>query len=187
MKKYNSQIHHRKSIRLKEYDYSLAGAYFVTICCHTKKSLFGSIVNEEILLSDFGEIANEEWLKLPERFFNIELNIFQVMPNHIHGIIVLYEPESRVTARVTPTVGNIIGAYKSLVTNKCLKLFKQKSFVGAGLAPALKKPTQNIMGKIWQRNYYEHIIRNEKSYQEIYDYILYNPLNWKEDKYFAGQ
>lgn len=92
----------------------------------------------------------------------------------MHGIVVL---GVGATLAVAPTVGDIIGAYKSLVANECLALFKLK-FAGAGVNPA------PYMGKFWQRNYYEHIIRDEKSYQMISGYIVNNPANWKNDKFF---
>ena len=87
MNKYNPQIHHRRSIRLKGYDYSQAGFYFVTICCEDRKQQFGTIENKEMVLNGFGTVAYQEWAKLPERFTNFELDVFQIMPNHMHGII----------------------------------------------------------------------------------------------------
>src|ERR1035437_8881183 len=86
---YNPNIHHRKSIRLKGYDYSQAGLYFITICVQDRKCLFGKIENDEMILNDAGKIADEQWGKLPERFTNMELDVFQIMPNHMHGIILL--------------------------------------------------------------------------------------------------
>ncbi len=146
MNGYNPNIHHRKSIRLKGYDYSQVGLYFITICTQDRKCLFGKIENVEMVLIDAGMIANGEWVKLQERFTNFELDVFQIMPNHIHGIILLTETNvgagftparndnaigdaratgnNRATARVAPTIGDIIGAYKSLVANECLQQFK---------------------------------------------------------------
>lgn len=196
--KYNPKIHHRRSIRLKGYEYSQAGAYFITICLQDRACLFGKIAYDEMILNDYGKIANDEWEKLPQRFPNFELDVFQIMPNHMHGIVVLIEPvgagftpaqnnNNRATARVAPTktVGDIVGAYKSLVANECLKIFKlnwkMKNPVGVNRAGASPAPT---MGKLWQRNYYEHIIRNEQSYQTISNYIINNPANWASDKFF---
>jgi len=323
-RKYNPQIHHRKSIRLKGFDYSQHGLYFITICCQNKECRFGQIENNKMILNKYGIIAYNEWVKLPIRFRNCELDVFQIMPNHMHGIIVLNDvknletlqindvvgagftlaltndghpengqpppgqpqgiaptqtlqtndvvgagftialtndghpengqpppgqpqgiaptqtlqtndvvgagftpaptndghPENGqpppglpqgiaptqtlqindvVGAGVTPApandghpengqprpwqpqgiaptiIGDIIGSYKSLVTKECLEIFKQKmSWIN---------PTP-YMGKIWQRNYHEHIIRNEKEYLLISNYILNNPLNWKEDKFY---
>ncbi len=217
---YNPKIHHRRSIRLKGYDYSQAGLYFITICTHQRKCVFGKIENDEMVLNDFGIVANDQWIKLADRYPNFELDVFQIMPNHMHGIInvgagftpapianpkdttgqpqgiapttpnensqnTIGQPQGiaptttdensmNTTGQpqgIAPTVCDIIGAYKSLVANECLEIFKNKY--------------PNIfMGKLWQRNYYEHIIRNEKSYKRISQYIINNPGNWNGDKFF---
>ena len=189
---YNPKIHHRRSIRLKGYDYSQAGAYFITICCEHRICRFGKIENNEMILNELGNIAYNEWAKLAERFANFELDVFQIMPNHMHGIIVL---KNMVGAGFTPaqndgmvlgqsqvlgqpqgiapttvsTVGDIVGAYKSLVFNDCLEIYKSKN---------------ERMGKLWQRDYYEHIIRNDQSYQTISAYIINNPSKWGDDKFY---
>ncbi|MFD2583988.1 transposase [Pedobacter vanadiisoli] len=165
--KYNPLIHNRRSIRLKGYDYSKAGAYFITICCEDRLHRFGKVVDDEMILNESGKIAYNEWINLSDRFSNFELDVFQIMPNHMHGIIVL--SSSRATARVAPTIANIIGAYKSIVSNACLQLYKSHN---------------KIMRKLWQRNYYEHIIRNERAYQNISNYIINNPSKWNEDKFY---
>lgn len=180
MKKYNPKIHHRRSIRLKGYDYSLAGMYFITICCQDRECRFGKIENDEMILNELGNIAYIEWLKLTERFLNFELDVFQIMPNHMHGIIMLTTVGSslavaqndaniRAGASPAPTIGDIVGAYKLLVANDCLDIYKSKN---------------ETMGKFWQRNYHEHIIRNEQSYQRISDYIINNPAKWTDDKFY---
>ncbi len=267
--KYNPNKHHRRSIRLKGYDYSQAGLYFITICCQNRIWRFGEIINGEMLLNEFGEIAYNEWIKLTERFPNFELDVFQIMPNHMHGIIVLKDvgatlavfqndsddsigagaspartmleisdvendfiiEKSTVGATLavaqndlidpinsddsngagaspartvleisdvendfiiekgtvgatlavaqndsdaqinsnSPSVSDMVGAYKSLVANACLSIYKLNN---------------EIMGKLWQRNYYEHIIRNEQSYLNISNYIINNPSKFTEDKFF---
>ena len=208
---YNPQIHHRRSIRLKGYDYSQVGLYFITICCKDRKYRFGKIENHEMTLNEYGMIAYNEWIKLTERFSNFELDVFQIMPNHMHAIIALnnvgagFTPalysahnndeifgqspngqpqrlplhitdnDNRATAMVAHTIGDIIGAYKSLVANECLKIWKTK-WVGA-------KPTPK-KGKLWQTNYHEHIIRNQQSYQKISEYIVNNPAKWLENKFY---
>ena len=202
---YDPKIHHRKSIRLKGYDYSQDGLYFVTICCENKVCRFGNIKDGEMYLNEYGKIAYTQWLKLGERFTNCELDDFQIMPNHMHGIIVLNNPVTQTrlvsknaenntagaTLAVAPndenneiieteragaspaptgaTLGNIIGAYKSIVANECLKIYKSKNA---------------RMGKLWQRNYYEIIIRNQHSYQRISEYIINNPAKWDSDKFY---
>ena len=195
MSKYNPHIHQRKSIRLKGYDYSQAGVYFITICCQDRINRFGEIVgasladaqiaDAQMKLNENGQIAYNEWLKLSERFPNFELDVFQIMPNHMHGIILLNDVgatlsvaqndaindgDIRVGASPAPTVGDIVGAYKSLVTNACLEIYKSKN---------------ELMGKLWQRNYHEHIIRDEQSYITISDYIINNPTKWAEDKFYT--
>lgn len=192
MNKYNPNIHHRRSIRLKEYDYSQAGLYFITICCNERMHRFGKIENGEMVLNEFGNTAYNEWVKLTERFPHFELDVFQIMPNHMHGIILLNDipavgagftpaqindntngqsPNGQSPNRQpqrSPTVGDIVGAYKSLVANGCLEIYKQKN---------------EMMGKLWQRNYYERIIRSQQSYQIISEYIINNPAKWADDKF----
>ena len=193
MTPYNPNIHNRKSIRLKGYDYAQAGLYFITICCQDKICRFGTIENGEMILNEYGQIAYDEWVKLSERFPNFELDLFQIMPNHMHGIIALVGATLAVapndnnvpndgnsvvvgagvnpaptTTPTTGTISNIVGAYKSLVANGCLDIYKSKN---------------ETMGKLWQRNYYEHIIRNKKSYQTISEYIENNPTKWTDDKF----
>ncbi|HRG21518.1 MAG TPA: hypothetical protein PLQ57_10825, partial [Saprospiraceae bacterium] len=90
MNKYNPKIHHRRSIRLKGYDYSQAGLYFITICCQDRIHRFGYVENGNMVLNEFGQIAHDEWLKLPQRFPNFLLDVFQIMPDHMHGIIAIY-------------------------------------------------------------------------------------------------
>jgi REP element-mobilizing transposase RayT len=193
---YNPTIHHRRSIRLKGYDYSQAGLYFITICCQDRICRFGKIENREMILNDAGKIAYDEWYRLAERYPRVFGEVFQIMPNHVQGIIglddvvgatlaVAQNPNPNTgdqiragaspaptAATATTTIGNIIGAYKSLVTNKCLEIYKLRN---------------EYMGKLWQRNYYEHIIRNEQSHQNIFDYIIHNPEKWQDDKFYSEQ
>jgi len=175
---YNSDIHHRRSIRLKGYDYSQPGLYFVTICTQNREHLFGEIADGEMVLNEFGKIARNEWMKTAEIRDNVELLEYVIMPNHIHGIILLNDMDDRRgTARRAPTMQfgkpiprslpTIIRSFKSAVTKKINIL-------------------RNMPGvPVWQRNYYEHIIRNEKSYYQIAEYIRNNPLKWQDDRYCA--
>jgi putative transposase len=226
--------HQRRSIRLKGYDYSLASAYFITICTQDREPVFGKIDKGEVKLNEFGQIAHEQWRQIPNRFDNVELEPFVVMPNHVHGIIVINEKEpvgagftsalgdetpnmgagarftaalddetinTGVGARFAPalddetvntgvgasptptngqtgqpqglplrvTVGSVVGTYKSLVANECLKLYKTKN---------------EFMGKLWQRNYWEHIIRDEQDLNNAHEYILNNPAQWETDQLY---
>tara|TARA_B110000211_G_C14021633_1_gene527951 strand:+ start:1012 stop:1485 length:474 start_codon:yes stop_codon:yes gene_type:complete len=149
----------RKSIRLQDFDYSSGGLFFITICIQNHKCLLGEILNDKLDLTPLGEIVKEEWLSLA--CGNIILEDFVVMPNHIHGIVKLEKA----------SLSLLIRRFKSRTTNRYIKGVKSHGWV-----PFNKR--------VWQRNYYEHIIRNDSSHQKIADYILENPINWKQDKFF---
>lgn len=182
--KFDPKKHHRRSIRLKGYDYSQPGAYYVTIVTWHREFLFGEVVNGEMRLSKFGLVAKQQLEKLSKRFPNIEFGAFVIMPNHIHVIIFITDG-SRGTAesssdfdgepsRRAPTperyqrpvkgsIPTIIRSYKSAVAYRI----------------NLMRRTEGV--PVWQRNYYEHIIRNEQDLQNKTDYIEANPMLWDED------
>ena len=189
--KFDPQKHHRHSIRLKGYDYSRAGLYFITICCQDRICRFGDVVNGEMVLNDAGRIAYNEWIKTTEIRNNVELGEFIVMPNHIHGIIRLLDRgELHSHDNKTPnmnnnknnfplrspsqTIGAIIRGYKSSVT-------KQINNLGNNGMGVINTPQQ-----LWQRNYWERIIRNQKAYHRIAEYILNNPEKWRADNFFRS-
>ena len=177
----NDKKFENKSIRLKGYDYNLPGAYFVTICLKDRKCLFGRIVKEEMILSDFGRIAKDCWISIPTHFENAEVGSFVVMPNHIHGIIILLETkpvgqtqafdslrhaldlqDKSQTDLMYSRLSTVIGSYKSAVTKDINLKGKQNDFK-------------------WQTSFHDHIIRNEKELHNIADYIIQNPAMWNED------
>ncbi|MGR3310202.1 MAG: transposase [Candidatus Brocadiales bacterium] len=170
--RYNPEKHHRKSIRLKEYDYSQPGAYFVTICTQDRKCLFGNIVNDKTVLSQMGKIASEFWNNLHEYYGNIALDQFIVMPNHVHGIIMIndntvgaiHELPLQRNERRRMLIPKVIGFFK-MNTAKQINIIRNTSGI-----------------QVWQRNYYEHIIRNEDKLNRIRKYIINNPLQWQFDK-----
>ena len=165
------KIPNRQSNRLKGYDYSQIGIYFVTICCYDGASRFGNIVHDEMVLNEYGHIAFNEWLLLSIRYPNCEFDVFQIMPNHLHGIIVINDVDL-CRAEASPAskmLSNIVGAYKSIVANICLGIYKIKG---------------QRMGQFWQRNYHDHIICNDLSYKKIIEYIMSNPQHWENDKFF---
>lgn len=211
MNPYNPHIHHRRSIRLKGYDYAQAGLYFITICVQNRECLFGEIINREIALNEFGKIAFNEWQNTIEIRKNIALHDFIIMPNHIHGIIEITdilntssEEKKEIGKFQSPsqTIGSIIRGYKIATIKRIKELINNNSSTGelqfapttptaptapTNIAPAA--PTEIIKSlnyKIWQRNYYEHIIRNEQSYQNISNYIINNPAKWVEDKFHSN-
>lgn len=191
---FDPDIHHRRSIRLRGYDYSQAGAYFVTVCVQGHRCLFGDAVDEEMRLNDAGRMAQTVWERLPDRFPSIELDAFVVMPNHVHGIILLTstshgrgescirpvvnnanvgdyrgDHKDRPYGTLTGTIGRVIQAFKSIVTHEYVIGVRQH-----GWSP--------FAGRLWQRNYYEHIIRDAESLNRIREYIVTNPRRWMLDR-----
>ena len=147
---------YRKPNRLKYYDYSNAGWYFVTICTQNHLHHFGEILDKEMVLNDVGSITNKIWNEIPDHYPTVELDEFIIMPNHIHGIII---NNSDVGERhASPLLGNIIGSFKSAVT-KSVHLYDNNNFK-------------------WQRSFYDRIIRNEKELYNIRKYIQQNPHKW---------
>ena len=172
--RYDPTKHNRRSIRLKGYDYTQSGWYFITICTYQKHCLFSAIANSQSILNKFGKIASECWLAIPQHFSTIELDEFVVMPNHIHGILIITDsPNCKALScpyqgefgkPVAGSIPTIIGSFKSAVTRKI-------------------NIARNSSGSpVWQRNYYDHIIRDEKSLNQIRKYIINNPLSWEQDR-----
>jgi REP element-mobilizing transposase RayT len=158
----------RRSLRLQGYDYAQAGAYFVTTCTQNRTCLFGEVADGSMRLNSAGELAATVWNNVLERFPGIELDMFVVMPNHLHGIIVLSDSAGAAT-RVAPTVGGVVGAFKSLFTLRFVEGVKSKRW------PAFDR-------RVWQRNYYEHVIRDERDLARVRRYIDENPLRWEFDE-----
>jgi REP element-mobilizing transposase RayT len=168
---FDPQKHHRRSIRLKHYDYSQGGAYYVTVNVQNRERLFGEIVNFQMILNQAGRMVDEQWNALLARFPNMEFDVYQIMPNHFHGIIVLLEstaPLLDTWQAKKCTVGDIVGAFKSITTNEYIKGVETRNW------PQFHK-------RLWQRNYYEHIVRDETDLKRIRDYIVANPPNWNDD------
>jgi len=172
--RYNPDVHHRRSIRLKDYDYSKEGMYYITICTKNREKLFGEItvgvglVSTQMKLNESGKMIKEIYENLEQEFENIKLHDYIIMPNHIHGILEIYNKEIGVDTRPTPTIGDIICSFKSKVMTRYIK----------GVKCGIYKPFNKT---IWQRDYYEHILRNEKDYYKFCKYIQNNPFNWKDD------
>lgn len=169
MNNYNPLLHHRHSIRLQGYDYSQEGLYFVTVRTHNMQCLFGNITNGQMILNQFGQIIESACQQIEQQSPYIRFNIYCIMPNHFHAIIEITSPctggSRTALSRPTKPLGRIIGAFKT-ITTKNINLINNT-------------PGQ----RLWHRNYYEHIIRNDYSYQNIYNYILENPERWDRDKY----
>lgn len=194
--KYDPTRHQRRSTRLRGYDYSREGIYFVTICTHQRISFFGEIADGLMHLSPFGTIVHNEWERLPERWPHVALGAFQVMPNHFHGILSISRPASvriplmsiqndsstpedqpgeisfnQLQWSTLPTLGQIIGAYKSIVWTTCMHHHKAHT-------------PDELFDKIWQRSFDDRIIRNPAMLKNVTNYIINNPKNWKSDMFF---
>jgi putative transposase len=267
MKSFNPKIHHRKTIRLKGYDYSQEGFYFLTICCQNRTQLFGEIIDGKMILNDAGEIANQSWSEIPTHFPNVVLHEFVIMPNHVHGIIELKgirvenlpppnnnengyivraenlpppdnnengnivraenlpppdnnengnivraenlpPPDNNENGNIvraenlpptTTTTANVnaLNDYENIngtdVDGNGAKNFSPlrspSKTIGSvvrgfkiGVTKWMRKNTDVVV--VWQRNYYEHIIRNEHAYKNISNYIETNPQKWNQDKFF---
>jgi putative transposase len=167
----NPEAHRRRSIRLRDYDYALAGTYFITLVTKDRRCLFGDIVDGEMRLNDCGQTVQDEWEKSAQIRKEIELDAFVVMPNHVHAIFVITDRSGRATGR-SPlqsgpprrSLGAFVSGFKSVITKRV------NEFRGTPHTP------------VWQRNYFEHAIRNEDSLNRIRQYILDNPMRWEFDR-----
>lgn len=162
----HAQRPQRKSPRLQGYDYSNSGTYFVTICTYHRQSLFGFIENEIMNLSEMGTLASNRWMALPNHHPHIEIDAFIIMPNHVHGLLIIQDAPADAAGRI-PTLGHVIGAYKSSVTRHIHAL---KDYVEI---------------EVWQERYHDHIVRDERGYDTIRAYIENNPLVWTQDKFYT--
>ncbi len=179
MMKYNPDIHHRRSIRLREYDYRSAGAYFVTICTFQRKCLFGSVMDGTMRLNERGHIVQTAWCDLPKHYPYVELDQFVIMPNHSHGVIVITGADM-VRAGLKPARTEPAPAPephgKRHGLPEIVRAFKTFS------ARRINAFRDNAGCPVWQRNYYEHVVRNEDDLANIRQYIANNPLKWDLDE-----
>ncbi len=172
---YNREIHHRRSVRLKAHDYSQPGAYFLTICTWNKECLFGKIVDGEMRVNEYGRVVQDEWSRTAVLRPNIILDAFIVMPNHCHGIVVItgpskgvlqYAPTTHAASLRSPsqTIGAIVRGFKSAATRR-INILRCVSGV-----------------PVWQRNYYERVVRDDTEMHRTREYITSNPAGWLEDE-----
>jgi putative transposase len=179
---YDPDKHHRRSVRLKGYDYAQPGAYFLTVCTRDRECALGRIVDSEMTLSPIGETVRSNWDDMPVQFPGIGLDAFVVMPNHIHGIITIIDDRPRrglinqTPTQRTPTSQPdwIMMKNDALILGKIIRHFKAKT---TRMIHVHESDTFH-----WQRNYYEHVIRNDEELNAIRQYILGNPANWATDE-----
>ncbi len=171
----------RRSLRLPGYNYQDDGVYFVTVCTYGKRCLFGAVVDGLMVPNEWGRIVEEEWLRAEKLRSNVELDMFALMPNHFHGIIMmrneqeqarqLTDAQADVPSAITlrsGSLGAIIGQFKSIVTKRIRRL---------------PNPPDH---SIWQRNYYESVIRTHEIWNRIREYMATNPMRWREDSLFVA-
>ena len=191
MVKFDPQKHHRRSTRLQGYDYASIGGYFVTIVAWRRECLFGGVVNGEIRLNKVGKIVEWEWLEIPKRLSYVTLGAHMVMPNHFHGTLFFHENVG--ATHRGQTLSKSGGKPYQIVSmggidGSPLPRGPKPASLGAIIAQFKSRTTKRIWKipefketPIWQRNYYEHVIRNVKDLQNITDYIETNPMSWDED------
>jgi len=182
----------RRSIRLPGYNYSSSGEYFITICIQGRKCILGEVIEGKMVLNNFGHFVNNCWASLPQYYENLSLGEWIVMPNHIHGILIIDNPVGAI--HELPLSGSE-AIHEFPIQNEPsdelpLHLQRQKILLSKiigrfkmNTGKFINQVRQTSGQPVWQRNYYEHIIRNEKSYDKIKYYIINNTLNWYEDRY----
>lgn len=216
--RYNPDQHYRRSIRLPQYDYASAGAYFITLCCYRRQSLFGKIVDGQLQFTEAGAIAQRCWAAIPEHFPQTKLDAFVIMPNRLHGILILRDGWWNRESEGTPTPDDIFPILNQnppppregtgiamLCPNEGIPtpddIFPNdqphRAFgkMTPGSIPAIVRSFKSAAAKqingwqntpgtpIWQRNYYEHIVRNRHALQRIRQYIRNNPSKWQQDRW----
>ncbi|MCL1786146.1 MAG: hypothetical protein FWG39_03300 [Alphaproteobacteria bacterium] len=188
---YDKNIHHRKTIRLTEYDYSACGLYFITICTHEKQCIFGHVKNGEMILNEHGRIARDKWFETSTIRPDIELLAFIVMPNHIHGIICIKTNNGGVCNTPLQNSEFEIDNAAKIITRRGVlhtpQLRSPSNTVGAIIRGYKSSVSKQIGRSVFQRNYYEHIIRNADDYDQIRGYIACNPQTWDSDKLYQKQ
>ncbi len=213
---YIPHIRHRRSIRLKGYDYSQAGLYFVTICVQNRECLFGKIAIGVMQLNGMGQTVEKEWIKSAEIRKEINMHEYIIMPNHFHAIVEIIANNTNDGACADENCANnaagtnngvpAVGAYGIRPNEKCVNdKYCTNNKIGANIEQGvchtpLRSPSKTLGALIrgfkssvtkqlgfspWQRNYHEHIIRNETSYQHIAGYIVNNPMQWANDKFYT--
>ena len=171
--------HNRKSLRLPDYDYSQDGLYFITIVTNHRLYLFGKIREDKMILNDAGQMIDQVCQEIPQHIQDVHIEQYIIMPNHFHGIIrIEHGDEDVIRADIDkgleiPSLGDIVKRFKSLTTRRYIDGVHQSGW------PRFSK-------RLWQRNYYEHVIRNERDFEAIFEYILSNPQNWEKDEEYIG-
>jgi len=176
----------RRSVRLRDFDYAYRGFFFVTICTHDKQPILGKVINYKTNLSPIGKIVEECWRDIPEHFPNVKLDEWVVMPNHLHGIVVIkypkdFDPDRKGTACCAPT--SLAADYENFGKPVAGSLATIIRSLKSAVTKRVNEASTNRDSPVWQRNYYEHVIRTEESLNKIRNYIWENPIHWWSDEY----
>ena len=191
MNKYNPDFHNRRSLRLKNYDYTQAGVYFITICVNKHQCVFGKIIEGNMRLNEIGTIVRNEWLKTAKLRPNVQLHNFVVMPNHFHGILEITDMgiahcvDDGGVARNAPTTTEHTETINEYMSSISPKTGEMGTIIRAFKSAVTKNIRLAGYDFRWQRNLYEHIIRNDADYDRIDNYIASNPVHWKKDIFFS--
>ncbi|NIN69935.1 MAG: transposase [Anaerolineae bacterium] len=164
--------HRRRIVRLKGYDYSRPGAYYVTVCTHLRSCLLGEVAEDEMRLNDYGHIVRTCWSDLPSHHAHLRLDAFVIMPNHIHGVFVLVEDQG--------SNGTTVGAKRHGLPEivRAFKTFSSRRINERRGTPGTR---------VWQRSYYERVVRSEHELNRIRQYIVDNPSRWSDDQYHPSR
>ncbi len=191
---FDSQSRHRRSIRLKGWDYRRAGFYYVTIVTKNNVCLFGNVENEQMDLNEIGKIVQDEWLKTPIVRPYVGLDEFVIMPNHLHGIIIIKDESEIEDASESREEIQTGGAIRRIARKDGNEMMNPKARLKSASLGAIIGQFKSESAKrinidrsspgmpVWQRNYYEHIVRDDKSLERIRKYIINNPLKWEMSK-----
>ena len=186
------------SARLLNWDYGADGAYFITICTRNREHYFGEIENGQMQLNEMGLLAKKYWLEIPKHFPSVELGNFIIMPNHIHGILILHATNTLETLQS--------GNENNLETLQCNVSTLSSTNIGANAQMAKITPRAGSVSTIirsyksvvaknahyihadfnWQTRFHDHIIRDARAFETIQNYIANNPSNWEKDKFYDG-
>jgi putative transposase len=187
--KVDAQRHHRRSIRLNGYDYSLSGAYFITLVTYQHRVIFGNIVDGVSELSMLGQIVHDKWFRSSILRNEIQLHEdeFIIMPNHVHGIVRIVDVAWSNNTRPVNNIPNEEDIYQEVNDPIPISFHRAphslSSFIAGFKSAVTSRSSDELqISRIWQRNYYDHIIRNEEEFKKIWDYIDTNPQKWEEDR-----
>ena len=153
--------HHRRSIRLPGFDYSAGGTFFITICAEDRRCLFGAVIDGEMHLNDAGRVVDASWRALPSLHPSISTDVLQIMPNHLHGVL-------RLTACDHLSLADVIRRLKTFTTTRYINGVRRHGWA-------------RFRGRLWQRDYFEHVVRNDRELESIRDYVAGNPSHWGTD------